>query len=139
APHQLVEFALMGQVYARQILGKENPSVGLLSNGAEASKGNELTRQAHKLLQAQVTPFYGNIEGMDVFRGKADVIVCDGFSGNILLKTGEGVAEMVLHMVRTELRRHKWMRWFLLVNPTIQRGVRSLRTKIDYREFGGAP
>jgi len=136
SPRQLLEFALMGQVYARQVLGVAEPSVGLLSNGAEESKGNELTREAHKLLRERVRPFYGNIEGMDIFKGLADVVVCDGFDGNIVLKVGEGVAEMVLHMVRTELTRHQWMKPFLWPRRS---GIRSLRSRIDYREFGGAP
>lgn len=136
APHQLLEFAIMGQVYSRQVLGVPNPRVGLLSNGEEASKGNELTKQAHKLLQERLPSFSGNIEGREVFRGEADVVVCDGFSGNILLKTGEGVAEMVLSMVREELKRYKWMKLLLL---PLRRGIRDLRNRIDYREFGGAP
>lgn len=136
APNQLLDFAIMGQVYSRHVLGKENPTVGLLSNGQEESKGNELVKAAHKLFSAHIRPFYGNIEGMDVFRGKADVVICDGFSGNILLKVGEGVAEMVLSMVRQELTRHKWMKLFLL---PLRKGVRELRNRIDYREFGGAP
>src|SRR5262249_39021610 len=136
SPRQLLDFALMGQVYSRHVLGKATPKVALLSNGAEESKGNELTKDAHKLLRSHVTPFYGNIEGMDIFRGKADVIVCDGFSGNIVLKVGEGVAEMVLSMVRQELTRHKWMKLFLF---PLRKGVRDLRNRIDYREFGGAP
>src|SRR5207302_458753 len=135
-PHQLLEFGVMGQVYSRHVLGKPSPSVGLLSNGAEPSKGNGLTKQAHKLLAGQLPNFYGNIEGMDVFKGKADVVVCDGFDGNIVLKVGEGVAEMVLHMVRIELTRHKWMKLFLM---PLRKGMRSLRNRIDYREFGGAP
>jgi len=135
-PHQLVDFAVMGQVYARQVLGKAEPTIGLLSNGAEESKGNELTKQAHQLIKNRVKQFTGNIEGMDVFRGMADVVVCDGFSGNILLKTGEGVAEMVLKMVREELTRHRWMKLFLL---PLRKGIRGLRDRIDYREFGGAP
>jgi glycerol-3-phosphate acyltransferase PlsX len=136
APHQLLEFAVMGQVYARRVLGVPAPSVGLLSNGEEETKGNELTRQAHKLLKERLPGFTGNIEGRDVFRGKTNVVVCDGFDGNILLKTGEGVAEMVLHLVRQELTRYKWMKLFLL---PLRKGMRDLRSRIDYREFGGAP
>jgi phosphate acyltransferase len=135
-PEQIVEFAIMGEVYSKQVLGKANPSVALLSNGHEETKGNELTKEAHKLLKKYLKSFKGNIEGMDVFRGKADVVVCDGFTGNILLKTGEGVAEMVLSMVRTELTRHRWMKLFLL---PLRKGIRNLRNRIDYREFGGAP
>jgi glycerol-3-phosphate acyltransferase PlsX len=135
-PGQILEFAVMGEVYSKQVLGKANPSVALLSNGHEETKGNELTKEAHKLLKERLKSFKGNIEGMDVFRGKADVVVCDGFTGNILLKTGEGVAEMVLSMVRTELTRHRWMKLFLL---PLRKGIRNLRNRIDYREFGGAP
>src|SRR5207245_1565152 len=92
-PEWLLQFALMGQVYSRQVLGKSNPSVALLSIGSEETKGDELTKQAHRLLKQRIEPFYGNIEGMDIFKGKADVVVCDGFDGNIVLKVGEGVAE----------------------------------------------
>lgn len=136
APHQLLEFAIMGQVYARDVLDIAHPTVGLLSNGAEESKGNELTKQTHRLLREYMPEFRGNVEGMDVFRGKVDVVVCDGFSGNIVLKVGEGVAEMVLSMVRDELTRNRWLKMFLL---PFRKGMRQLRTRIDYREFGGAP
>lgn len=135
-PNQLLEFAIMGQAYARHVLGKANPTVALLSNGEEESKGNELTRAAYKLLKERLPEFRGNIEGMNVFRGEVDVIVCDGFAGNIVLKVGEGVAEMVMSMVREELTRYQWMKLFLW---PLRRGVRDLRNRIDYREFGGAP
>ncbi len=135
-PRQLFEFALMGQVYARQVLSKQHPTVGLLSNGEEEGKGNELTKQAHKLLKENLPGFVGNVEGMDVFRGRVDVVVCDGFDGNIAIKVGEGVAEMVLQLVKEELTRYKWMKVFLL---PLRRGLRDLRNRIDYREFGGAP
>jgi len=136
APNQLLEFAVMGQAYARHVLGKSTPTVALLSNGEEESKGNELTRAAYKLLKERLPEFRGYIEGMNVFRGESDVVVCDGFAGNILLKVGEGVAEMVLSMVREELTRYKWMKLFLW---PLRKGVRDLRNRIDYREFGGAP
>src|SRR5439155_25274469 len=118
------------------VLGKQQPSVGLLSNGSEEGKGNELTRQAHALLKQHVPAFIGNIEGNHVFRGVADVVVCDGFDGNIALKVGEGVAEMVLQLVREELTRYWWMKLFLW---PLRRGIKDLRNKVDYREFGGAP
>ncbi|MCC6730109.1 MAG: phosphate acyltransferase PlsX [Chthonomonadales bacterium] len=136
SPHQILEFAIMGLAYARRVLGRTAPSVALLSNGEEDSKGNELTRAAHKLLRESIPAFSGNIEGREVFGGMADVVVCDGFAGNILLKTGEGVAEMVLNMVREELTRHRWMSLPLLL---LQKRLRALRSRIDYREFGGAP
>lgn len=136
SPRQLLDFALMGQAYSRIVLGKAVPSVALLSNGEEETKGNELVREAYVLFKQMVRPFYGNIEGMDVFRGKADVVVCDGFAGNVLLKTGEGVAEMVLNMVKQEVNRYRWLKLALL---PLRKSIRNLRNRIDYREFGGAP
>ncbi|MEP6754648.1 MAG: phosphate acyltransferase PlsX [Chthonomonadales bacterium] len=133
---QLLHFAVMGVCYARQVLGVKKPTVGLLSNGEEESKGNELTREAHKLLKAFIPEFHGNVEGRQVFEGAVDVIVCDGFDGNIVLKTGEGVAEMVLGLLKIELSRHQWMKLFIL---PLRSGIRKMRAKIDYREFGGAP
>jgi phosphate acyltransferase len=135
-PHQLLEFAVMGQCYARQVLEVSDPTVGLLSNGEEESKGNELTKSAHKLLRERLPGFAGNVEGRQVFEGVVDVVVCDGFAGNIVLKTGEGVAEMVMNLLRDELTRHKWMQLLLL---PLRREMRRLRDRIDYREFGGAP
>jgi phosphate acyltransferase len=135
-PQQLLQFAVMGQCYSRQVLGANNPTVGLLSNGEEESKGNELTREAHKLLKARVAGFTGNVEGRGVFEGIVDVVVCDGFDGNIVLKTGEGVAEMVMKLLKEELTRHRWMQIFLL---PLRGGMRKMRDRIDYREFGGAP
>jgi phosphate acyltransferase len=135
-PRQLLEFAIMGNCYARQVLGVTTPTIGLLSNGEEESKGNELTREAHKLLKAHLEGFVGNVEGRGVFEGIVDVVVCDGFDGNIVLKTGEGVAEMVMKLLKEELTRHKWMRLFLL---PLRSGIRKMRDRIDYREFGGAP
>ncbi len=135
-PRQLVQFAVMGQAYARHVLDKDLPSVGLLSNGEEESKGNEVTRHAYKMLKASLPGFVGYVEGTDVFRGKADVVVCDGFEGNIVLKTGEGVAELVLRLLKEELTRHMWMK--LLMLP-LRGAVRRLRGRLDYREFGGAP
>lgn len=136
SPSQLLEFAVMGRCYARQVLGVSAPTVGLLSNGEEESKGNELTREAHKLLKAHIDSFVGNVEGLSVFEGIVDVVVCDGFDGNIVLKTGEGVAEMVMKLLKEELSRHKWMQLFLL---PLRSGIRKMRERIDYREFGGAP
>src|SRR5207245_2304408 len=135
-PRNLLEFAVMGMCYARLVLDIPDPTVALLSNGEEESKGNELTKQSHALLKAALPSFRGNIEGREVFRGVADVVVCDGFDGNILLKTGEGVAELVLDLLRAELTRHKWMQPLLL---PFRKGIRRLRNRLDYREFGGAP
>lgn len=135
-PRQLLEFAVMGRCYAQKVIGIPNPSMALLSNGEEASKGNDLTKQAHVLIKDNVEGFVGNIEGREVFRGTVNVVVCDGFNGNILLKTGEGVAEMVIDLLKEELTRNKWMKPFIF---PFRKGMRRLRDKIDYREFGGAP
>lgn len=133
---QLLEFGVMGEAYASHVLGIAHPRVGLLSNGEEPSKGNTLTRGAHQMLASQLPAFVGNVEGGDIFRGKADVIVCDGFDGNIVLKTCEGVAEMVMSLVKDALTRHSWMKVLLL---PFRGELRRLRDRIDYREFGGAP
>ena len=136
SPRQILEFAQMGEVYSRTVIGKSHPRVGLLSNGTEESKGNELTRLAHPLLREKVPGYVGYVEGTDVFRGHLDVVVCDGFDGNIVLKVGEGVAEMVMDMIKQELTRHQWMKIMLL---PLKGAIRNLRNRIDYREFGGAP
>ena len=93
-PQHLLQFAVMGAVYARVALGIEPPRVGLLSIGEEATKGNELTREAHQLLKASPLAFIGNVEARDVYSGQADVIVCDGFTGNVALKISEGLVEV---------------------------------------------
>jgi len=142
-PNNLYEFALMGSVYAECFLGKKCPKVGIVSNGEEESKGNQLVKRTHALLKtsiANINPapfeFTGNIEGKDIFRGTADVIVCDGFVGNVVLKTGEGVAEMILTLLKEELTRHAWMKPFIL---PLMPALRKLKSRIDYAECGGAP
>ncbi|MBM3494054.1 MAG: phosphate acyltransferase PlsX [Armatimonadetes bacterium] len=135
-PQQLLEFAVMGVVYCRRVLNRPEPTVALLSNGEEESKGNELTKRAHALLRRYVPEFMGNIEAGDAFRGRADVVVCDGFDGNVLLKGAEGVVEMVMKAFREELTRHPWMALALL---PLRPAMRRLRARLDYREFGGAP
>ncbi|MCL5283986.1 MAG: phosphate acyltransferase PlsX [Armatimonadetes bacterium] len=135
-PQNILEFAMMGDIYAKTVLHIERPRVALLSNGEEPSKGNRLTRSAYSLFDGAPLNFVGYLEGMDIFRSRADVVVCDGFSGNIVLKVGEGVADMVLHLIRDELSRHRWM-WLPLF--FLRKGIQNIRSKIDYREFGGAP
>lgn len=135
-PNQLLEFAVMGLVYCRRVLGRQNPTVALLSIGEEETKGRESTRQAHKLLKQCVPEFVGNIEAGAAFEGRVDVVVCDGFSGNVMLKCAEGVAALVLTVMNEELTRHPWMKLALLpLHPAMRR----LRRRLDYREFGGAP
>lgn len=134
-PSHLLEFAIMGTVYAQVILNIANPTVGLLSNGEEEGKGNQVVKLAHKLLHQSGLPFVGNIEGKDVFEGKADVVVCDGFVGNVALKIGEGTASFMVSLLEEEVRRNP-----LLVIPlTMFKGaIRRLKRRTDYAEYGGA-
>jgi len=102
-PAHLLQFAVMGSVYARVAFGIDQPRVGLLSNGEEETKGNELTREAHRLLKSAPLSFIGNVEARDIYSGEADVIVCDGFTGNVALKTSEGLVEVIEDLLREQL------------------------------------
>ncbi|PWT86311.1 MAG: phosphate acyltransferase PlsX [Blastocatellia bacterium] len=135
-PHHLLQFAVMGSVYARVVLGVSSPSVGLLSTGEEASKGNELTREAHRLLKGSAVTFIGNIEARNVYDGEADVIVCDGFTGNVALKISEGLVEVIEGLLRDELSSTVTMRVGSLLT---RRALRRFRRRVDYSEYGGAP
>ncbi|MBD3840942.1 MAG: phosphate acyltransferase PlsX [Campylobacterales bacterium] len=131
----LQEFGIMGKVYAEDVLGIDNPLVGILSNGEEESKGNEVTKEAFKLLE-KVPNFVGNVEGNDVFNGTVDVVVCDGFIGNILLKTAEGVADTIGKIIKDNLRRSL----VSIAGAVLMRKVfKKLKLKVDYAEYGGAP
>ncbi len=122
-PEHLFQFALMGSIYSSYVLHIDNPRVGLLNIGEEAEKGNALTKSAYRLLeQAPFINFIGNVEGKDIFEGKVDVVVCDGFTGNIVLKSNEGLAQLVLHWI-------KELGW----------NVEKLLPYLDYTEYGGAP
>ena len=136
-PRHLVQFAIMGNVYARQVLGKVRPRVGLLSIGEEESKGNELTKEAFRALEEEPgIEFIGNVEGVDLFNGHADVVVCDGFTGNVALKIGESVAETVMALIREEVTADLRSRaGALLLKPAFRR----LHRRLDYSEIGGAP
>jgi glycerol-3-phosphate acyltransferase PlsX len=133
----LLQFAIMGNVYARDILGQTQPRVGLLSIGEEEIKGNELTREAFKEMADEASlNFIGNVEGRDVFNGAADVIVCDGFTGNVALKISEGLLETMLHLLREEVKKDLRGRLgSLLLIPALRR----FKRRIDPSEFGGAP
>jgi glycerol-3-phosphate acyltransferase PlsX len=135
-PNHLLQFAIMGEVYAKYLLKIPNPRVGLLSIGEEETKGNELTKEAFKLLTETSLNFIGNVEGRDVMSGNADVIVCDGFIGNVVLKVSEAVAEAIGVFIRenigTSLARKLG---YLLMRPAF----RSLKRRVDYAEYGGAP
>jgi len=135
-PHHLVQFAIMGVAYARVALGCATPRVGLLSVGAEESKGNDLTREAHRLLKIAPVNFVGNVEGPDVFAGHADVIVCDGFTGNITLKVSEGLVETVESLLHDELSSTFGTRVGYLLS---RQAYRRFRKRLDYSEYGGAP
>jgi glycerol-3-phosphate acyltransferase PlsX len=135
-PENLLQFALMGNTYCRLVLGKPEPKVALLSIGEEDTKGNELTKIAFKLIKGTQLNFIGNIEGKDIFTGKADVVVCDGFIGNIALKISEGLAETILKMLKREITAVSTGRiGYLMMKPAI----RNFKKKTDYDEYGGAP
>ena len=125
----------MGEAYVRDILNVEKPKVGLLSNGEEKSKGNEVTKEAYKQLDS-LDGFVGNVEGNDIFDGHVNVIVCDGFVGNILLKTSEGVAESITKIIKKSIRKSP----IAIAGALLMRRVfRSLKKQVDYAEYGGAP
>ncbi|MCP9446381.1 MAG: phosphate acyltransferase PlsX [Nitrospira sp.] len=132
----LFQFAVMGNEYGKHLFGKPNPRVGLLSIGEEDSKGNEVTKEAFKLLKAGSLNFIGNVEGREVYSGIADVVVCDGFIGNVALKISEGVAETISKLLEQELSRSWSGR---VAYPLIAGPLKKLKRRIDYAEFGGAP
>jgi glycerol-3-phosphate acyltransferase PlsX len=135
-PGHLLQFAHMGATYARVGLGVDRPRIGLLSIGEEETKGNELTRDAHQLLKASALAFVGNVEARGIFSGEADVIVCDGFTGNVALKLSEGLVEMVEELLGEELQSTFSSQVGYLLS---RRAFRRFRKRVDYSEFGGAP
>ncbi len=136
SPENLLQFALMGDAYCKTMLNNPQPKIALLSIGEEDTKGNVLTKEAFKLLRDGGIRFIGNIEGKDIFTGHADVVVCDGFIGNIVLKTSEGLAEVILKMLKREIADITTGRiGYLLMKPAL----RNFRRKTDYAEYGGAP
>ena len=135
-PENLLEFAHMGDAYYRAMSNSPSPRVALLSIGEEDTKGNELTKEAFKLLKTTRINFIGNIEGKDVFSGKADVIVCDGFIGNIVLKTSEGLADTIIKMLKFEIANiNTGKLGYLMIKPAL----RNFKKRTDYDEYGGAP
>ena len=135
-PIHLAQFAIMGEVYARYVMGVANPVVGLLSNGEEDSKGNELTRETNALLRRTSLNYAGYIEGRDIFKGHIDVVVCDGFVGNVVLKLSEGLADAAGRMLKQEILK-SWVSklGYLFVRSAFKR----FRKIVDYAEYGGAP
>ncbi|MCK5675668.1 MAG: phosphate acyltransferase PlsX, partial [Verrucomicrobia bacterium] len=135
-PEMLQQYAVMGSIYSREILGVDNPTVGLLSIGEEAAKGNETTKKTFGLLEQSHLNFIGNVESGDLYGGKVDVAVCDGFVGNVVLKTSEAVARMI----------SKWLKTMFRVNPLrilgalLSRGVfKEMKVHADPASYGGAP
>lgn len=135
-PSHLLQFAIMGEIFAKSLLKNPNPRVGLLSIGEEATKGNELTKEAFKLLKETSLNFIGNVEGRDVLAGTADVIVCDGFIGNVVLKIAEAVADSVGKLLRQNIGQSFTRKaGYLLMRPAFD----ALKQKMNYEEYGGAP
>jgi len=126
----------MGNIYAREVLGHSKPRVGLLSNGTEANKGTELTLEAHKLCQLINLNFIGNIEGHDLFRNRADVVVCDGFLGNVVLKTIESFAKGMFSWIKDEITSNPKRRLGAFL---VKDGLRSIARRLDPDNHGGAP
>jgi glycerol-3-phosphate acyltransferase PlsX len=135
--HHLAQFAIMGDAYSRAVLGTVKPSVGLMSIGEEEAKGNDLTKEAFPLLRdLSSLNFVGNVEGRDVFTGAVDVIVTDGFTGNVMLKLSEGLSDALVSMIKRELRASTITKaGAMLARPAF----RNLKKRLDYAEFGGAP
>ena len=135
-PEHLLQFAIMGNLYAKNVMGIKNPRVAVLSIGEEETKGNELTLETSKLLKKTDLNFIGNIEGGDVTKAKADVIVCDGFVGNVFLKTSEGVAEFVSKFIKNSIKSNP-LYWGAI--PFLKLAMKKVKKKIDYDDVGGAP
>src|ERR1041385_2618797 len=136
SPRMLAQFAVMGEIYSRIILGRPRPRVGLLSIGEEAHKGNDVTRSATPLLRNLHLNFVGNVEGRDIYSGAVDVVVCDGFMGNVALKVSEGLVDMVKHLLRESLEASISGK----IGYALSKAAFSdFKKRVDYSEYGGAP
>lgn len=135
-PAHLVQFAIMGSEYASFMKDIKNPKIGILSNGEEECKGNDLTREAHRLIKNTDLNFYGYVEGREIFNGKVDVVVCDGFTGNIVLKSAESLAETVFNLLRGEVNRSFWAKLGFMM---ARNSVKKFKKLVDHNEYGGAP
>ncbi|WP_019533691.1 phosphate acyltransferase PlsX [Paenibacillus ginsengihumi] len=135
-PEQLLQYAIMGSIYRRKVHGLAEPRVGLLNVGTEAMKGNELTKAAYPLLEAAPIRFVGNVESRDVLQKPCDVLVCDGFAGNIMLKSFEGAAQMIFSALKAEFMR-SWAT--KLAAAVLKKGLTDFKRKMDYNEHGAAP
>ncbi len=132
----LFQFAIMGNIYVKKIMGKENPRVGLLNIGEESSKGNQIVKKTYELLKNSKLNFVGNIEGRDIFSGKVDVAVCDGFVGNIVLKSVEGLAETFETLLKREIKKSLLAK---LGACFIKKAYKASKDKLDYASYGGVP
>lgn len=135
-PENLFQFGLMGSAYCSAILGRTEPKVALLSIGEEDTKGNDLTKESFKLLKKAAINFIGNVDGKDIFTGIADVVVCDGFTGNVVLKTSEGLADAIVKILKREIAEQSVGRLGYLL---MKSALISFKKKTDYDEYGGAP
>lgn len=135
-PEHMLQYAIMGAVFSRDVLGYQNPAIGLMSIGGEDVKGSEFTKDIFKLLRASGLNFRGNIEGHDLFQNPVEVILCDGFTGNVVLKSCEATAEAVFHWLKNELMRTP-MR---IAGAALAKGAfRTIKRKTNYEEYGGSP
>lgn len=132
----LVQFGIMGSIYMKNVLGIDSPTVGLMSNGEEEGKGDELTKETYPMLKKAPVNFIGNIEGRDVMEGTADVITCDGFVGNVILKTVEGMGHVVSDKVKGMFKKSIFTK---LGAVFVMNGLKEFKQTMDYREYGGAP
>lgn len=135
-PEQLIQFAVMGSVYSEKIIGQSKPIVGLLSIGGEESKGNDVTKRTYTALQKSYLNFRGNVEGHDLFEGDTDVVVCDGFVGNVVLKTSESAAKAITGWLKSELTAN-WIR--VCACAFLKGAFRNLKKRLDPEMTGGAP
>lgn len=135
-PEHLVQFAIMGDIYMKKILGIQRPRVALLSNGEEEGKGNDLVKETYPLMKVQKFNYIGNAEGRDIMEGNADVFVCDGFSGNLVLKTIEGMGSVVGGLVKGIFMENTFTKIGALF---VKKQLTAFKNMLDYREYGGAP
>jgi len=134
--YDLYQFGLMASLFLETIWGRPKPRIALLSIGEESGKGNQLVKETHKLFSASKLNYYGNIEGRDIYKGLVDVVVCDGFIGNICLKLSEGLAETILEMLKNEVKKS----FLYLFGMYLSKGaLKSFKKRTDWREYGGAP
>jgi len=135
-PMHLYQYAEMGDIYMRYILGRKKPTIGILNVGEEESKGTEHIREAHQLLEKSRLNFIGNVEGRDIFSGKVDVIVCDGFVGNVVLKVAESITDVIGTLLKKELKKN----YLTILGAILSKSAfTGLKRKVDYAEYGGAP